>query len=166
MKILVCLLLVAYTALGAVKLTPPQIKSDDLKRLTGAQWKGRLSYLDYRANKRIEIPSNLTVTQSPEDKSAWIFDYQYPDEPKANNKSTLKIGKDGKTLGEETVVERTELPDNTLRIVTNKNGIDNEKNAVFRYTYLLNERSFSIKKEVKYQGADEFFERNQYKWER
>ncbi|MEP6705268.1 MAG: hypothetical protein ABJB34_10735, partial [Acidobacteriota bacterium] len=82
----------------------------------------------------------------------------------ANKKSIVKISKDGKTFDEETVVERINLPNKTLRIVTTNNGTDNDKPAVFRHTYLLSKQSFSIKKEVKYEGTNEFFERNEYSW--
>jgi len=145
-------------------LKTPKIKSSDFKQLTAGQWKGKLTYQDYRSNKKVSILSNLTVTESNEDKLSWIFEYEYPDEPKANKKSIVKISKDGKTFDEETVVERINLPNKTLRIVTTNNGTDNDKPAVFRHTYLLSKKSFSIKKEVKYKGTQEFFERNEYSW--
>jgi len=166
MKIIICLLIFASSAFGFVNLNRPKIKSDDFKRLTNGHWKGKLTYQDYRSNKKVSIPSNLTVTESSEDKLSWIFEYEYPDEPKANKKSIVKIRKDGKTLDDETVVERTKLPNETLKIVTTKNGMDNNKPAVFRYIYLINKKTFSIKKEVKYEGTQEFFERNEYSWNR
>ena len=142
----------------------PKIKSGDFKQLTAGQWKGRLTYQDYRSNKKASILSNLTVTESNENKLSWIFEYEYPDEPKANKKSIVKISKDGKTFDDETVVERKKLSNETLKIVTTKNGTDNDKPSVFRYTYLINKKSFSIRKEVKYKGTQEFFERNEYSW--
>lgn len=143
-----------------------KIKVSDLLILTGKQWSGTLSYLDYGTNKKISIPSNLTVTRSKNNKSSWIFDYRYPKEPKADSAETVTVSKDGKILDGEAVVERTILPDKTLKIVTEKNGTDNNKNAVFRYTYMLNKSNFSIKKEVRYEGAAEFFGRNEYIWKR
>ena len=59
-------------------------------------------------------------------------------------------------------MERINLPNKTLKIVTMNNGMDNDKQAVIRHTYLINKKSFSIKKEVKYEGTQEFFERNEY----
>jgi hypothetical protein len=166
MKTVICLLILASTTFGFVNSKDPKIKSGDFKRLTNGQWKGKLTYQDYRSNKKISIWSNLTVTESSEDKSSWIFDYEYPDEPRANEKSIVKISKDGKVIDGETVVERTKLPNETLKIVTTKNGTDNVKPAVFRYIYLINKKTFSIKKEVKYEGTNEFFERNEYIWKR
>jgi hypothetical protein len=164
MKIIIFLLIFASTAFGFVNLNAPKIKSGDFKQLTGGQWKGKLTYQDYRSNKKVSILSNLTVTESSEEQSWWIFEYEYPDEPKANKKSIVKISKDGKTIDGETVVERTKLPNETLKIVTTKKGLDNDKPSVFRFIYLINKTTFSIKKEVKYEGTDEFFERNEYSW--
>ncbi len=138
MKIIICLLIFASSAFGFVNLNRPKIKSGDLKRLTNVQWKGKLTYQDFRSNKKVSILSNLTVTESSEDKLSWIFEYEYPDEPKANKKSIVKISKDGKTFDEETVVERMNLPSKTLKIVTTNSGMDNDKQAVFRHTYLIN----------------------------
>jgi len=76
-------------------LSAPKIKSGDFKRLTDGQWKGKLTYQDYRSNKKVSILSNLTVTESSEDKLSWISEYEYPNEPKANKKSIVKISKDG-----------------------------------------------------------------------
>jgi hypothetical protein len=64
------------------------------------------------------------------------------------------------------VVERTVLPDKTVRLVTVKQDKDNDKPALLRYTYSIGPRSFSIKKEVSYADSSEFFERNEYRWTR
>ncbi len=127
---------------------------------------GDLTYLDYRTNRRTSITSNLTVTRSAENEQSWVFEYQYPDEPNANSRETVTISENGETIDGERVIERTMLPGGTLRIRTEKTGPDNNRNALFRFTYLLNANSFSIKKEVRYEGTTEFFERNQYSWQR
>jgi len=166
MKIFVSALLVTSSFFGLAFLEAPKVKTEDLQRLTGARWTGTLTYADYGTNKKVSIPSNLTVTRSAANKLSWVFEYQYPDEPKANSKATVTIGKDGTTIDGEKVIERTRLAGDTLRIVTEKPGPDNNKSALFRFTYLLSATSFSIKKEVRYEGATEFFERNQYSWQR
>jgi len=68
--------------------------------LTAEHRKGKLIYQDYRSNIKISISSNLTLIQSNGDKLSWIFEYKYPDEPKANKKLIAKISKDGKTFDE------------------------------------------------------------------
>lgn len=144
----------------------PKVSSEDFQFLVGAPWAGTLTYLDYRANKKVSIPSNLTVSPAPNDKQSWIFEYQYPDEPKANEKETVTIGKDGETINAETVTSRTKLDGGAVQIVTEKKGQDNDRQALFRYTYQLSATSFSIKKEVRYEGKSKFFERNEYSWKR
>lgn len=144
----------------------PRLEAGDLKRLTGAQWKGTLTYLDYGKNKKVSIPSNLTVAGPGADALTWTFEYQYPDEPKANSKDAVVVGGDGTTIDGERVVERATAPDGTLKIVTEKAGRDDDKPSLFRFTYLVGATTFSIKKEVRHEGATDFFERNQYSWTR
>jgi hypothetical protein len=145
---------------------PPAVRDGDLRRLSGAQWKGTLSYLDYRSNRKTTIPSNVTVTQSAGDPRAWILAYEYPDEPRANSVDTVAVSADGRSIAGETVVERTMLPDGTLRLVTRQAGKDNDRDATFRFTYLIGASRVSIRKEVMYEGSAEYFERNEYAWTR
>lgn len=166
MNILISVLLIASSFHGLAAAPAAKIKIDDFQRLAGAQWTGTLTYLDYGKNKKVSIPSRLAVTRSGTDRQSWVFEYQYPDEPQANSKQIVAIGKDGKTIGDAKVVERTTLADKTLKIVTEKAGTDDDKPALFRFTYLLSAKSFSLKKEVRYEGAGEFFERNEYSWKR
>lgn len=166
MNIFVSALLVASSFFGLAFPETPKVKTKDLQRLTGRQWTGTLTYADYRTNKKVSISSNLTVTRSATDKLSWVFEYQYPDEPKANSTETVTISSDGTTIDGEKVVERTRLAGDTLRIVTEKTGPDNNKNALFRFTYVLSAMSLSIRKEVRYEGEAQFFERNQYSWKR
>jgi hypothetical protein len=166
MNAFVSSLLIALSSFGLILQDTPKVRTGDLQPLTGAQWTGTLTYLDYRTNKKVSIPSNLAITQSTGDRLSWLLVYEYPDEPKANSKETVRISKDGRTINGETVVERANIGGTTLRIVTEKSGRDDDKIALFRFTYLLNARSFSIKKEVRYEATTDFIERNQYSWKR
>jgi hypothetical protein len=159
-------LLVASFVAGLVPAQAPRVSAEDLRRLTGARWTGTLTYRDYRSNKKTSIPSNLSVTQSGGDESAWVFAYEYPDEPKADGKQVVRLEAGGALLDGEEVVERTGLEGGALKIVTEKRGRDNDREALFRYTYTLGATSFSIRKEVRPEGAAEFFERNTYSWRR
>lgn len=164
MKVFVFALLAAFV--GFVPQQSPRVSAEDLRKLSGARWTGTLTYLDYRSNKPVSIPSNLTVTQADGDENAWVFEYEYPDEPKANGKQTLKVSDGGTVFDGETVVERTSLDGDGFRLVTLKRGRDNDKDALFRFTYTLDGSAFSVKKEVRPEGAPEFFERNRYSWKR
>ena len=166
MSVFVSALLIAASLFGQTAANSPRLEAGDLNRLTGAQWKGTLTYLDYGRNKKVSIPSHLTITGPGADGLSWTFDYLYLDEPKANSKEVVVVSKDGTIIDGERVVERATAPDGTLKIVTEKAGTDNGKPSLFRYTYLLGATSFSIRKEVKPEGAADFFERNQYSWTR
>src|ERR1044072_2266830 len=164
MKVFVFALLAAFAALFPTQAA--KVSAEDLGKLSGARWTGTLTYLDYRSNKKVSIPSNLTVTQAAGDETSWVFEYEYPDEPKANGKQTLKIEEGGAVFDGEKVVERTGLDGGGFRLVTVKRGRDNDKDALFRFTYTLDPSTFNIKKEVRPEGATEFFERNEYSWKR
>ncbi|HEY0171983.1 MAG TPA: hypothetical protein VGB98_13255 [Pyrinomonadaceae bacterium] len=164
---------VLFTALLSASLLAalawPQaacVRPEDLRRLTGARWTGTLTYTDYSSNRRVSIPSNLNVTVRDGDSTSWVFEYEYPKEPKANGRREVTLGRDGATLDGEAVVERTSLEDGTLRVVTEKRGTDNDRAALFRFTYLIGASSFSVRKEVRRDGDDRFFERNVYSWSR
>jgi len=166
MNILVSALLVISSFFGLAFMDAPKVKPKDLQRLTGRQWVGTLTYADYRTNKKVSILSNLSVTRSAEDKLSWVFAYAYPDEPKANSKDRITISQDGKTIDGEIVVKRTYPGGDRLELVTEKTGTDNDKSALFRFTYLISASGFSIKKEVRYEGTTDFIERNLYSWKR
>jgi apolipoprotein D and lipocalin family protein len=154
------------TAHHAISMSDPRLSASDLHVLTGAPWIGTLTYLDYRTNKRVSIASNLKVSQLKGDATAWVFEYQYPHEPKANSQETVTISAEGGIINGERVTERASLDGKGLRFVTEKSGMDNNKEALFRFTYVISANSFSIKKEVRYVGAEEYIERNQYDWKR
>jgi hypothetical protein len=140
--------------------------ADDLRVLTGPQWVGTLTYRDYRSDKMISIPSTLTVTENAGEKFSWDFAYEYPAEPKANGTKTVVIRDAGRMLSDERVVERRQLATDLLKIVTQKKGKDNDREALLRFTYLISNKSFSISKEVQYKGSVDFLARNQYSWSR
>ena len=144
----------------------PRIEPSDVQRLDGAPWKGSLTYLDYTSKKPVSIASQLVVTRADADGRSWRFDYQYPDEPKANSAGTVTIAGDGSTIDGERVTERSVLADGAVRIVTEKSGEDDRRPVMFRFTYLIGDASFSRRKEVKFAGTADYFERHTYSWTR
>jgi hypothetical protein len=166
MSILFSAVLAASLLAAFVSPQAARVRPEDLRRLTGARWSGMLTYTDYTSNRRVSIPSNLTVTEQVGDGTSWVFEYEYPKEPKANGERALTLADGGTTLDGETVVERTSRDHGLLRIVTEKRGTDDDKPALFRFTYVIGASSFSVRKDVRPDGADEFFERNVYSWSR
>lgn len=166
MNVWMALMLVASFGVGGNSPGAPKVERKDLHRLTGAPWTGTLTYLDYRSNRPVSIPSALIVTPVAGNRLAWVFEYRYPDEPQENSRDTVALSKDRKTLDGERVVERTRLGRDSVRIVTEKPGPDNDQPALFRFTYLIGARSFSVQKAVRPEGKPAFFERNRYAWTR
>ena len=166
MKKILFLLIVTATLVCTASAQVAKLSDKDLKPLEGKTWVGDLTYRDYTSKKKTSIKSNVIITRSKTDKLAWTFDMQYPLEPGANNKDEVKLSADGSVFDGEKVVERTNLQDGMLRVVTTKPGQDDHRAATFRHTYLISKKSFSMKKEVKFDGENEFFERNTYNWKR
>jgi uncharacterized protein YdbL (DUF1318 family) len=140
------------------------LSEKDLKGLEGETWIGTLTYLDYGSGKKTSIKSNLNVAKKS--KEVWTFAYTYPDEPNANSTSEIMLEADGKKLNGQNVIAKRGSEDGTLQIVTTKEGQDNDKQALFRFTYTITQKALSIRKEVQYVGGSEWFERNVYSWTR
>ena len=167
MKALVVIgLLLASSFAGLAYAQAPKVSAEDLRGLTGGQWKGTLTYRDYGTGRQVSIPSDLIVTQAAGDETSWVFEYVYPKEPKANGRQTVRLEEGGAVIDGERVVERTSLAGGALKVVTEKRGKDDGREAVFRHTYTFAASSFSVSKEVRHEGAAEFFERSRYSWHR
>lgn len=166
MKLFALLAFVLLASLASASAQTAKLSADDLKVLEGPKWVGNLTYLDYGSNKKVSIKSNVTITRNPAHFAAWDFAYEYPDEPKANSKSQVTLEAGGTIFDGKTVIERKKTADGTLTIVAIKDGTDNNKKALFRYTYTVGKSSFTVKKDVQLEGSTEYFERNTYSWTR
>ena len=154
------------------------VRPADLDRLVGSPWHGTLSYLDYQSNSKATISSTLEVVQQPglaqvgndfADAGVapgWQFRIGYPDEPKMDSAQVVRIEDGGRRLSGEKVLSRSERGDGVICLVTEERGRDDDRPADFRFTYNIAARAFSIRKEVRPDGAAEFFERNCYRWTR
>ena len=143
-----------------------KVSINDVKVLSGAPWHGTLTYLDYSRNTPVSIPSDLVVSQSTDEPSAFVFDYRYPDEPKANSKATVTISQDGTMLDEAAVISKQILADKTVVLVTEQAGEDDNRKAVIRKTLSIHPQAFSVVKEVRREGEKDYFERHRYSWKR
>ena len=165
MKTIITLLFVLFLN-PWIQSNGPVVSPKDLMTLTGSRWTGTLTYLDYSSNRKVSIPSTLVVTQVAGSRSSFTFDYQYPDEPHANSVDLVVLANDGRQLDGELVEQRQVAPNGKLILVTVKSGTDNERNALIRHTYEIEPTRFSLKKEVRYDGSSQYFERNEYRWQR
>ncbi len=161
------LLIIIFLVISAFSFTSdePVITSDDLNILTGKKWSGKLTYLDYKSNKEVSIPAELTVEKT-DDQDVFIFINEYPEEPKANASETIRIDDNGKTFSNETVTEKISDESGYLKLVTEREGMDDEKPALIRHTYFISIKKFVIKKEVKFSDGVNFITRHSYEFER
>jgi hypothetical protein len=145
------------------------VTAADIDRLTGAPWSGTLTYLDYTSRAQTTIRSSLLVTRLPAPSVgsfAWDMRVGYADEPNANDGETALLMSGGRVFRGGQVMERMDLPDGTVRIVTEKDGEDDRQVARLRFVYLLGEKQVSIQKLVRFTPQEAFFERHIYQWSR
>src|SRR5690349_6018730 len=100
MRLSIFLLFVALLSVSRAAGQTPRVGAEDFRRLTGARWTGMLFYRDYSSGKEVSIRANLTVAEPHGDGSSWVFEYEYPDEPKANSKETVTLGEGGTRIDE------------------------------------------------------------------
>lgn len=153
----------ALISCASVLAQKAELSTDDLKVLEGSEWVGTLTYKDYSSGKPTSIKSNVLFIRDKD--RSWTAEYKYPDEPKANSKANVMLSEDGTVFNDQKVVEKNR-DGGVLKLITTKEGTDNDKKAVFRFTYTISDKQFSIRKEVKVEGSTEYFERNTYTWSR
>lgn len=128
-------------------------------------WEGKLTYLDYSSVKPYSMAANITLSLT-QDQKGFIMSYEYPKEPHANAKDTTFVK--GNLFGKDQIVAFKKEPNGDFQLITDVDGEDGNENkkAVLRHTYLLKEKQFSIVKEVKFVGTDQWIKRNEYQLQR
>jgi len=161
--VVLTLVLSAAPLLAQATATPA-----DLDRLAGPGWAGTLTYRDYTTEARTTIkaaPLVLRLQAAADGGAQWDLQMAYADEPHANSGDTLRLSADGRRLRGAGIVERQQLSDGRVRLVTEQEGRDNERPARIRIIYVIGERAASLQKLVRYAGGA-FFERHIYEWVR
>jgi hypothetical protein len=137
------------------------IQVKDLSGSVGT-WNGTLTYLDYSTGKPFTMLANLKIGLTP-DHNGYIIGYEYPKEPHANSSDTTFIV--GDQFGKDKIVEFKKTSDGGYKLITEILGNDGNENkkAILRHTYLLKSNTYSIIKEVKFEGTDKWIKRNEYR---
>jgi hypothetical protein len=88
--------------------------------------------------------------------------YDYPKEPQANSTDTTFIR--GNFFGKDKIVAFKKDSGGGYTLVTEVDGTDgnDNKKAVLRLSYLVTSTTFSIIKEVKFEGTVLWIKRNEY----
>ncbi|WNJ17237.1 hypothetical protein [Pontibacter sp. G13] len=142
------------------------IQEDDFQLLLGNKWYGSLTYLDYQSQEEVTLASTVSAEGFDKNPRKGLLTFEYPDEPSANYQEDIHVNGSGTKLNGQLVVNRRQLSDGTIRIYTEDEGKDNDKRAIFYYTYEFSETEFSIIKEVQYTDGSPRFIRNKYSFTR
>ena len=140
------------------------ISSADFKSLIG-YWSGTLTYLDYQNGEPFSLPVELRVVQI-EETNNFTFYFSFPNEPHANSEETVSISDDGTMLKGNLVISKRSLDDAKLEVVTESMGTDDEKPATIRQTYIIAADVFIYKKDVLFEGTQEWLNRNEFNFKK
>lgn len=145
----------------------PVVSTADFSKAFGFL-KGSLTYLDYSSGKPYTMPANITLMIDASNSNNIIQVMEYPDEPKANGKDTIRITEKGTKLDGENIVQKQMLPSGDMQIITEKEGKDgnDNKKALIRHTYLINKDKYSVQKDVKFENEDKWIRRHTYSYQR
>lgn len=136
------------------------ISSEDFKPLIGS-WSGTLTYLDYQNGEPFSMPVELRIVQI-EETNNFTFYFSFPDEPHANSEETFSISNGGTMLNGESIISKGLLEDGNLEIVTESKGTDDELPATIRQTYIVGADVFVTRKDVLFDGQEEWTNRNEF----
>jgi hypothetical protein len=136
------------------------VQVNDLSASMGT-WEGKLTYLDYSTGKSYTMSANIKVSLT-DNKIGYVMAYEYPNEPQANSTDTTFIRDN--FFGEDKIVSFEKDSGGGYTLVTEVDGTDgnDNKKAVLRHSYLVTATTFSIIKEVKFEGTSLWIKRNEY----
>ena len=152
-------LILSLNSYGQTKIT-----SEDLKIVIGS-WEGSITYLDYQTNKPFTMAAHLIVKQGKSE-NILLLNNIYPNEPKANSSDKIKIAKNGMLLNKNVVTSREDLENGHIKIQTEHEAKDDNKKALMRYTYIIGNDFFLIRKEVQFEEAGDWIKRSEFNYHR
>lgn len=132
----------------------------DIAILSGGEWSGTLSYLDYSSGTKEEIPVSMRFEAVNENSMSYLI--KYPGEAQHNAREAYYWSADGRSLNDAQIVSRSELEDEGIEIVTEGNGTDDGRSATIRTTYILTTHQFTVRKDVRFSTEGTFLNRNEY----
>ncbi len=138
----------------------PLARITDFSAMLGEEWSGELEYLNYGSTERSTIPVRMVARDMG--KRSLRYGVIYPGETHMNARDTLRISRDGTQINGNTITRRSTSADGSLILVTEGKGRDDNRAAEIRMTYEISADRFSIRKDVRFEGA-EFINRNVYR---
>ncbi|NQY96481.1 MAG: hypothetical protein HRT82_04910 [Henriciella sp.] len=163
-RLILALLILPISAISSAADEAATVSTDDLSVITGDDWTGELTYLNYGEPViDFTIAAEIDVTEI---EGGFEFSFQYPDEPHANMTAVTTISADGAMINDETVIANTLLDNGTREIRTQFGCEDLGRPATCEMIYTLSETQFELRKMVTYEGEAEAFRRNSYAFTR
>ena len=166
---LVPLLLLGNGDVCAQSVTP-RLTMQELAGLAQQWERGSLTYLDYGSQKTVTLPTYLNGMRPRSNELVLDFVYQEPEGKQVKGYDKLILDSTGTKLEWDGVsmvlVEKTPLPNQTLRLKFEGAGQDDQRACLIRRTLLLGPQQISVVKEVKYTGSSTFLVRNTYRFQR
>lgn len=158
-----CLVMAVFS--GRAQNQQPALEPAELNLLQGT-WTGNLTYLDYTSKKEVSIKAVIYGWRKNSKSRVWHVKYEYPNEPGYTSRDTYRVSSDGGMVSGRKLVEKTKLDDGTLKLVLEEKGKDDNQPATLRYIILLSATKLVITKMVRFEGAADFFRRNEYSMSR
>jgi hypothetical protein len=142
-----------------------QVIKNDLQTITG-NWTGQLTYLNYGDSKEVSIKATLAVEMKK--RNLFVLNFDYPDEAGHGSKEKYHIKNKGRYINNQLVTGRSIQEDGSIKIILEEKGKDgnDQKPATFQHVLIIGKTNFSLAKLVKFDGEEDFFQRNQYVFSR
>ncbi|WP_022823548.1 DoxX family protein [Hymenobacter norwichensis] len=159
------LVVLASSVVAQAQMAPPKVTMPELQAIV-QQWNGTLTYVDYKTQKRVTLPTTLNGMQSKPRELVLDYIYQEPEGSQVKGYDKVQLATDGLSLIWDGVplrlVRKTRLPEQGLALVLEGRGVDDNKSCLIRKTVLMKKKQLTILKEVKYDGSKDFIIRNEY----
>lgn len=146
--------------------TGVKLHADAVDALTVPAWVGTLAYLDHTSHQRTTIASSLIVRRVGGSPPSWEFGVGCSREPHTDSKEILSLSCDGRAPGGEHVLLRGSFHGRGVGSVTERDGEDDQRASRFRFEHTVTLHEYSRRKLVRFNGENEFFERDVYRWMR
>jgi len=142
-----------------------QMTTSEIQMFTG-EWTGTLSYLDYSSGEIYTMPCESIIERKTNKKLS--ISYSYPNEPNANSKGRIKVSKGGTHINKTRISSKSMTTDGQLTIAAQYHGRDGNdaKPAMIRNIYKVSDQQLTIRKEVKFEGTNDWIVRNDYNFTR
>lgn len=159
------LYLLTYLIYTPIQAQNSSLNNSDFSTIN-EDWIGQLQYLNYGDDKSIvKIPCTLkTYYMDGKINSTVEFNEKDGNGKKMRSEAKFYLSEDGKHFmidQEKWEIISTKNTDQIIEIIAKKRGKDNNRGAVMKTTWTLEKgNSITWKKDVRYDGTKEFFNRN------